>query len=250
MATSPNYSWPEPDNTDLVKNGALAIRTLGNAIDTTMGTMTPKSTFTAKGSIAAASAASTPANLSVGSNGQTIVADSTASTGLKYSSNAPLGGMTAINVGGTALTGASTITISGFSNLSRISVLVDAASAGANSVISVRFNSDSGTQYGYSGLLTIGGTLGSAFSLSATSIPLAIQGNNDVNVVSGMLNLEGAFSAGMAQYNLGSKSSGGGAAFEAFNWSGFYLSSAQITSVSLISSTGNFDAGAIYVWGV
>jgi hypothetical protein len=49
MATSPIYGWAEPDNTDLVKNGALAIRTLGNAIDTTMGTMTPKSTVTAKG---------------------------------------------------------------------------------------------------------------------------------------------------------------------------------------------------------
>ena len=36
MATSPNFSWPEPDNTDLVKNGALAIRTAVNAIDTSM----------------------------------------------------------------------------------------------------------------------------------------------------------------------------------------------------------------------
>jgi hypothetical protein len=84
MATSPIYGWAEPDNTDLVKNGALAIRTLGNAIDTTMGTMTPKSTFTAKGSIAAATAASTPANLSVGNNGEALYADSSASTGLRY----------------------------------------------------------------------------------------------------------------------------------------------------------------------
>jgi hypothetical protein len=36
MATSPNFNWPEPDNTDLVKNGALAIRTAVNAIDTSM----------------------------------------------------------------------------------------------------------------------------------------------------------------------------------------------------------------------
>jgi len=84
MATSPLYSWPEPDNTDLVKNGALAIRTMGNAIDTTMGTMTPKSTVTAKGSLIAATAASTPANLAVGNNGETLVADSSTSTGLRY----------------------------------------------------------------------------------------------------------------------------------------------------------------------
>ena len=90
MATSPIYSWPEPDNTDLVKNGALAIRTMGNAIDTTMGTMTPKSTYTAKGSIAAATAASTPANLNVGNNGETIVADSSTSTGLRYTAGNPI----------------------------------------------------------------------------------------------------------------------------------------------------------------
>jgi hypothetical protein len=33
MATSTNYLWAEPNDSDLVKNGALAIRTLGNAID-------------------------------------------------------------------------------------------------------------------------------------------------------------------------------------------------------------------------
>lgn len=36
MATSPNYSWTEPDDTGLVKDGALAMRTLGNAIDSTV----------------------------------------------------------------------------------------------------------------------------------------------------------------------------------------------------------------------
>jgi hypothetical protein len=36
MATSPNYGWSEPDNTSLVKNGAQAMRTLGDAIDTSV----------------------------------------------------------------------------------------------------------------------------------------------------------------------------------------------------------------------
>jgi len=84
MATSPIYSWPEPDNTDLVKNGALAIRTLGNAIDTTMATMTPKSLVDAKGDLIAATANDTPARLAVGNNGETLVADSSTATGLRY----------------------------------------------------------------------------------------------------------------------------------------------------------------------
>ena len=36
MATTTNYSWTTPDDTDLVKDGASAIRALGTAIDTTV----------------------------------------------------------------------------------------------------------------------------------------------------------------------------------------------------------------------
>ena len=88
MATSPIYSWPEPDNTDLVKNGALAIRTLGNAIDTTMGTMVAKTIIDAKGDVIAGTAADTAARLAVGNNGETLVADSSAATGLKWAKSA------------------------------------------------------------------------------------------------------------------------------------------------------------------
>jgi hypothetical protein len=35
MATTTNYGWTTPDDTDLVKDGAAAIRSLGTAIDTT-----------------------------------------------------------------------------------------------------------------------------------------------------------------------------------------------------------------------
>jgi hypothetical protein len=36
MALSPQYFWPEPDNSSLVKNGAQDIRALGDAIDTSV----------------------------------------------------------------------------------------------------------------------------------------------------------------------------------------------------------------------
>jgi hypothetical protein len=36
MPTTTNFGWSTPDNTDLVKDGALAIRTLGSAIDTSL----------------------------------------------------------------------------------------------------------------------------------------------------------------------------------------------------------------------
>ena len=88
MATSPIYSWPEPDNTDLVKNGALAIRTLGDAIDTTMGTMVAKTIVDAKGDLIAATAADTVARLAVGANNTVLTADSSTATGLKWAAAA------------------------------------------------------------------------------------------------------------------------------------------------------------------
>jgi hypothetical protein len=84
MATSPIYGWPEPDNSSLVKNGAQDIRALGDAIDTTMATMVAKTIIDAKGDLIAGSAADTALRLAVGSNGETLVADSSTSTGLRY----------------------------------------------------------------------------------------------------------------------------------------------------------------------
>ena len=36
MALSPNYSWIEPNDSDFVKNGADAMRDLGDAIDASL----------------------------------------------------------------------------------------------------------------------------------------------------------------------------------------------------------------------
>jgi hypothetical protein len=102
MATSPIYGWLEPDNTDLVKNGALAIRTLGNAIDTTMATMIPKSIVDAKGDIIAATANDTPARLAVGANNTVLTADSSTATGLKWAAVAAGGKILQVVQGTTA----------------------------------------------------------------------------------------------------------------------------------------------------
>jgi hypothetical protein len=277
MATvTTNFNFPIPQSTDLVKDGATAIAALGTSVDTqfvdlkggTTGQVLSKASNTdldyswvttddanaiqnaivdAKGDLIAATANDTPARLAVGANGTVLAADSTASTGLSYTANAPLGGMTAINVGGTALTGASTITISGFSNRSRLTVIVQNCSAAASAAFLLTFNGDGGSNYGYTGLFNNGGTLSAAASITATSIPFAKQGNGAGDFIQGILNFEGGFSAGLTQYNLGSAANG--SAFEAYNWSGFYLSSAQITSISLTSTSGNFDNGTIFVWG-
>jgi hypothetical protein len=126
MATTTNFGWETPDDTDLVKDGALAMRTLGNAIDAslvdlkggTTGQVLSKTSNTdmdftwvtsddanaiqnaivdAKGDLITATAADTPARLAVGSNGDTLVADSAATTGLRWQGNFAAGKNKVIN---------------------------------------------------------------------------------------------------------------------------------------------------------
>ena len=114
MATvTPNFNWPVPTSTDLVRDGATAIEALGDSIDGslvdlkggTTGQVLSKTSGTdmdftwvttddanaiqnsivdAKGDLISATANDTPARLAVGANGETLVADSSTSTGLRY----------------------------------------------------------------------------------------------------------------------------------------------------------------------
>ena len=80
MATTTNYSWTTPDDTDLVKDGAAAIRTLGSAIDTTVfnnaGAAIQKSIVDAAGDLIYATANDTPARLAIGTAGQVLTVNS------------------------------------------------------------------------------------------------------------------------------------------------------------------------------
>lgn len=115
MPTTTNYGWTTPADTDLVKDGAAAIRTLGSSIDTTLKTQIdaqiPDSLLTTKGDIIAATGASTPARLGVGTDAHVLTADSTAATGMKWAAVAG-GGMTQLATG--TLSGTS-VTISSIS---------------------------------------------------------------------------------------------------------------------------------------
>ncbi len=111
--TTTNFGWTVPSDTDLVKDGAAAIRTALGGVDTslvdlkggTSGQVLAKNSNTdmdfiwvaqddsnaiqnaivdAKGDLISATAADTPARLAVGANNTVLTADSSTATGLKW----------------------------------------------------------------------------------------------------------------------------------------------------------------------
>jgi len=70
MATTTNYGWTTPNDTDLVKDGAAAIRTLGSSVDTTTKNLNPQTTT---GALAYRSAtANVNTALPIGTTGQIL----------------------------------------------------------------------------------------------------------------------------------------------------------------------------------
>lgn len=263
MATTTNYGWSTPDDTALVKDGASAIRSLGSAIDTTVfnnaGAAIAKTIVDAKGDIIAATAADTVSRLAVGANNTVLTADSSTATGLKWATVAAGANWSLLNTGGTALTGASTITVSGISSADKIMVLVaGASSANASSSMSIRFNADSGSNYSiYGSFLNAADTgpdgvrLANSFnSTSTTSIPFGTMFNDASGTVSGGLTLTGGNASGVKSviFTGAGAASGGQTSQQTYSGQGIYSGSSTISSVSIISSTGNFDAGTIYVY--
>ena len=141
MANTTNFNWETTDDTDLVKDGAAAIRTLGSAIDTSLvdlkggttgqvlskatntdmdftwvsdATGIPATIFDAKGDIIAATAADTASRLAVGTNGNVLTVDSTTATGLKWA--APAGGGKVLQVVSATTTSTATINSTTFTD--------------------------------------------------------------------------------------------------------------------------------------
>ena len=254
MATTTNYGWTTPDDTGLVKDGASAIRSLGTSVDTTTKNLNPSTTL---GDIEyRSSTANTNTRLGIGSTGQILTV-----AGGVPSWAAPAGGganWSLLNAGGTALTGATTITVSGISGVDKVMVLVNNASAAnSGSIITLRANADSGSNYyNFGTQLEIASTYNTDIASivgsngdATTAFRFATMGSNAASQFAGYVSLTGCNSSGVKMFQtVGAANNGGGNNFVHRIVGGYYNSSSTISSISIISSSGNFDAGTIFVY--
>lgn len=280
MATTTNFGWETPDDTDLVKDGAAAIRTALGGVDTsfvdlkggTTGQVLAKASnadldfvwsadaagmtnpMTTTGDTIYSSSGSTPARRAIGTTGQVL----TVSGGLPVWAT-PAGASktwTLLNTGGTALSGSSTVTISGISDKDDIFILVVSATYGSGgNWAKLRFNTDSGSNYRY-GYNSI--SVGSSYTASMfngypsgadSSVLLASQANTTSSQINAYLSLSGCKSTGVKMFQYtGGATHGGGNNQELISGGGNYNASAAITSVSLLGAN-SFTGGTLFVYG-
>ena len=209
---------------------------------------------TAKGDLFPATAADTVSRLAVGADATVLTADSTTATGLKWAAAAAGGGsnFTLLNAGGTALTGAQNITVSGISGADKVFVyIVDASSASTSSAITMRINN---TTSNYRGLGTtfISNSVSNIVIIADErifGIHFANLSSNAASYANGSCFIRGAASAGVKIYSSsGAASTSGGSAQEAFNHQGAWSDASTVSSIVIRSSSGNFDGGQVYVY--
>jgi hypothetical protein len=188
-----------------------------------------------------------------------IVADSSEATGLKWQAASGGGAnWSLLNSGGTALSGSSTVTVSGISGKDKIMILVRGAgfSPSSGRELLLRFNADSGSNYQYEGIrfdmdtssFTVTKIVGEG-SGGVTYFYLGNQSNNNGSTIRASAILTGANASGVKVVSVtGMGTPSGDNGQDGYAYNGIWDNSATVSSLSLISSAGNFTAGTVFVY--
>jgi hypothetical protein len=240
MATTTNYSWTTPDDTDLVKDGAAAIRTLGSSIDTTTKALNPSTTL---GDIEyRSSTANTNTRLGIGTTGQIL----TVSGGVPAWGAAPATGRTLLST--TTLSGATT-TVSGISQ-DYEELYIEIANVDPASNSNLRIAPNGVTNLGYTAAMSGGG------------VTVHEQGYWKINQVWNMTAANTNNIVTMYVHNYTSttdfKTAESNNLFQALNQSGLRIiysahgfeSTSAITSLEFSQDSGNQNGGTVRIYGV
>lgn len=244
MATTTNYGWTTPNDTDLVKDGAAAIRTLGSSIDTTTKALNPSTTL---GDVEyRSSTANTNTRLGIGTSGQVL----TVTGGVPVWATPSSGGMTLIST--TTLTGAS-VTLSSIPQTYRnlYVVIRDFLPVTDFNDIMFRFNGDTGANRHRE--LQYSASQSTAVTFNATRI--GTNAFTDNAVADGLTTITFPDYANTVTWKK--------ASIEAFtadpttptsfqHWTGlgYYNQTSAISSLDFFPQAGNFTSGTLLLYGV
>jgi hypothetical protein len=251
MATTTNYSWTTPDDTDLVKDGASAIRSLGTAIDSTVftnaGAAINKSLVDAAGDLIYGTADNTVARLAIGTADQVLKVNSGA-TAPEWGI-APSGGMTLIST--TTLSGATT-TLSSIPQTynSLYLVIENALPVSDGQGLRMRFNGDSAANrhYGYNNAFS-----GTANSFDSTFQRISINPDNAVATAFSTIEIPNYTNTSSWKFAriIGVNNDETTTTSIRVNQAiGAYNQTAAISSLAFFFDSGNATSGTIKLYGV
>lgn len=275
-----NFGWQMPTNSDLVTDLPADFEVFGQAVDTsladlkggTTGQILSKNSNTdmdfvwtsetdptaihttivdAKGDLIVGTAADTVSRLAVGTNGNILVADSTAATGVKWA--APSGASVKwTQLGTTTLSSGSSYSFTSLSGYNQLMILYKNISLAGASYLTFRVNSDTGNNYQFYGFAmnNTSATAGYSTEDDSAASNQFYQGytNNTADNFSGALYLSGCNDSGL---KIGWQMPGLTARASNFSYlAGIaYTGTSVVSSMQVITDSSTFDGGTITIYG-
>lgn len=242
MANTTNYGWETPDDTDLVKDGAAAIRTLGSSIDTTTKALNPETTL---GDISyRSSTANTNTRLGIGSTGQVL----TVSGGVPVWQSPSSGSLTQLATG--TFSGSAVNLTSISQDYKKLLIFVsDLYFSSSGTDLLIRVNSLTGI---YTVAYVSAGLVNTSGGFTSTSAEIARFWNSDKDtfVQIEIPNYTGSHYKIINSDTLGYLISGGTEYWALQRAINGIRTTSAINELNFLPSTGTFSGGTYTVYGV
>lgn len=213
----------------------------------------------AKGDLVVGSATNDAAILTVGTNNHVLTADSATATGLKWAAVAAGGkSYTLLNSGNTSVGTGTSFTVSGISAQDELFLLFDniSTNSASGSVLRVRFNGDTGSNYTFAGLIITGASTFAQSNFNAssyqtqTNFTVTNMASDAGSLMSGGFRLSGCNASGIKPFNAVASGTANGSTGETLRvQQGFYAGTSTISSVTILTNVGNFDGGNLFIYG-
>ena len=239
MATTTNYSWTTPDDTDLVKDGASAIRTLGSSADTTVKDLNPGTTA---GDIDYYTSSTAKARIAIGTAGQVLQVNGGATAPEWAAPATPTisTNWTLVNDGLVSSGTSVSLAISGYDRI-KFHFTVEYT---GNPIIQFRLNNLSATNYNY--MADLDGSYTTQTADDGINLDLFSTANTGTG---GFIHFENCNSSSKPRFFSHHRRLNN-ANQSYFNYDGFYDDDINVTSIMLDLSSGGLTGYRYRMWGL